>query len=175
MSKNLINALLFLLGLLVCVLAGNGPWFLVVAAVLLAHLLWTSSWRAEGKLLASTLIAGSALDSFMLHLGVFDYDQPRLLLPLWQAGLWLLLGTTFNHCLAWTARPWWRASLFGACYGPLLYAALNLTGAVDFPYGQPATLLLIAGAWAVVLPALHGFAELYRLQLEQSQRVRQRP
>ncbi|WXL24775.1 DUF2878 domain-containing protein [Ectopseudomonas mendocina] len=174
MPKNLVNALLFICGLSVCLLAGGTPWLALVAVALVVHLLWTSRWAAEGKLLASTLIAGSALDSFMLQLGVFDYAEPRQLLPLWQAAMWLLLGTTLNHCLAWSARPWWKASIFGACYGAVVYGLMGLIGNVAYPYGYTKTLLLIAVLWAGVLPALHGFAELYRLQFEQAQRAQRR-
>src|SRR3546814_8987451 len=92
------NALLFLLGWLACMFGGDSPWLLIVAAVLVVHLLWTSSWAAEGKLLLSVFLAGSALDSFLLNLGLFDFGEPRRLIPLWLALTWLLLGTTLNHC-----------------------------------------------------------------------------
>ncbi|KRW62517.1 DUF2878 domain-containing protein [Pseudomonas sp. TTU2014-080ASC] len=171
MSKNLLNALLALIGICACLLAGNSLWLLLVALALLVHLSHTSRWNAEGKLLASTLIAGSALDSFLLQLGVFDYGEPRLLIPQWQAAIWLLLGTTLNHSLGWSARPWWRASLLGACAGPLIYYAAQERGLLSFPYGSLTTLALIALLWAALVPALHGFAALYKLQFEQAQRA----
>ena len=105
--KLLLNALLFQTGWFACVFAARQPWLLAVAALaLLAHFRWVGRWAAEGRLVASVLIAGSALDSFLLQLGVFDFGAERLLVPLWLALLWALLATTLNHCLAWTARPW---------------------------------------------------------------------
>ena len=79
MAKLIVNTLLFQLGWFACVFGGDSLWLLIVAAVLAVHLLWTSSWAAEGKLLVSVFIAGSALDSFLLNLGVFDFGEPRTL------------------------------------------------------------------------------------------------
>lgn len=81
MPKLIANALLFQLGWLVCVFAGDSPWLLVVAVIIGVHLLWVSSWAAEGKLLLSVFLAGSALDSFLLNLGVFDFGEERQLIP----------------------------------------------------------------------------------------------
>ncbi|SDG49859.1 Protein of unknown function [Pseudomonas benzenivorans] len=171
MPKPIVNALLFLLGWLTCVLAGDSPWLLLAGVALAVHLRWTSSWAAEGKLLLSVFLAGSALDSFLLNLGVFDFGTPRRLIPLWLALQWLLLATTLNHCLAWSARPWWRGSLLGAIGGPLSYYAGARIAGVGLPLGSWPTLALLAAIWALVVPVLHGFARLYRAQYEQRQRA----
>ena len=163
--KLLLNALLFQAGWFACVFAAREPWLLAVAALaLLAHFLWVGRWAAEGRLVASVLIAGSALDSFLLQLGVFDFGAERVLVPLWLALLWALLATTLNHCLAWTARPWWLGSLLGAVAGPLSYWAGASIAGVSLPLGSIPTLLLLAGLWALLMPVLHGFAALYREQ-----------
>ncbi len=172
MPRLLANALLFQLGWLVCVFAGDSFWLLAVAAIIAVHLLWVSSWAAEGKLLLSVFLTGSALDSFLLNLGVFDFGEPRQLIPLWLALLWLLLASTLNHCLAWTAQPWWRGSLLGALAAPLSYYAGARLAGVTLPLGTGPTLVILALTWAVVMPVLHGFARLYRAQYEQQLRSR---
>ncbi|MCW2290939.1 hypothetical protein M2262_000989 [Pseudomonas sp. BIGb0408] len=160
MPRNLLNALLFAIGWFACI-AGGGLWLWLVAVIMLVHLLHIGSWQREGKLLVSVFLFGSAVDSFLLQFGLFDFGEPRQLIPLWLALTWLLLGSTLCHCLAWTARPWWRASLLGACLAPLhYYAAASLDG-VNFPYGSAATLILLALMWAAMLPVLHGFARLH--------------
>ena len=116
-------------------------------------------------------LAGSALDSFLLNLGVFDFGTPRRLIPLWLALQWLLLATTLNHCLAWSARPWWRGSLLGAIGGPLSYYAGAKIAGIGLPLGTWPTLALLAAIWALVVPVLHGFVRLYRAQDEQRQRA----
>lgn len=160
MSRNLLNALLFIAGWLACLL-GGGLWLWGVAAALLVHLIWIGSWQREGKLLMSALLFGSAVESFLLQLGVFDFGEPRQLIPLRQALIWLLVGTALCHCLAWTARPWWRASLLGAALALLTYSASLWLGLVRLPYGNAVTLALLAATWAAMLPLLHGFARLY--------------
>ncbi|SHM55568.1 DUF2878 domain-containing protein [Phytopseudomonas punonensis] len=160
MPKTSLNALLFICGWLACLL-GGGPWLWVVAVVLLVHLLHIGSWQREGKLLMSVFLFGSAVDSFLLQLGVFDFGEPRQLVPLNQALTWLLLGTTLCHCLAWTARPLWRASLIGAGFALLSYGASTWLNVMSLPYGNTATLTLLAAIWAAGLPVLHGFARLY--------------
>ena len=160
MPKQIINAALFQLGWFACVL-GGGAWLWLVAAIALIHLLFIGSWQREGKLLASVFLFGSALDSFLLQLGLFDFGEPRQLIPLWLALLWLLLGTTLCHCLRWTAQPWWRGSLLAACCAPLSYYAGAQLSGVSFPLGTLPTLLILALIWAAVLPVLHGFARLY--------------
>jgi hypothetical protein len=174
MVKLIVNTLLFQLGWFACVFSGLSLWLLIVVAGAVAvHLLWTSSWAAEGKLLVTVFIVGSALDSFLLNMGVFDFGEQRTLIPLWLACLWLLMATTLNHCLAWTAQPWWRGSLLGAIGAPLSYYGGAQIAGVGLPYGTWQSLLLIGAIWAVVMPVLHGFAKLYRVQYEQSLRTRQ--
>lgn len=159
MAKPLLNAVLFQLGWFACVLSPQQPWLLLVPLLVLAvHLCWLSSWAAEGKLLLGSLLIGIALDSALLHLGLFDFGQPRLLVPLWLALLWPLLASTLRHCLAWTAHPWWRASLLGATSAPLSYYAGAQLADVALPYGTTITLLLLALIWAAVFPLLHRLA-----------------
>ena len=163
MNKTLVNAVLFQAGWFACVFAAKQPWLLAVPiAALLVHFLWTSSWAVEGRLVASVMLLGSVLDSFLLNIGVLDFGSNSLLLPAWLALLWALMGTTLNHSLAWSARHWWLASLLGGVGGSLSYLAGSRIADVSFPYGQTPTLILLAAIWAVVLPLLHGFARLYR-------------
>jgi hypothetical protein len=160
MPKRLANAALFQLGWFACVLSPQQPWLLLVPLLVLgAHLRWLSSWAAEGQLLLYSLLIGVTLDSALLHLGLFDFGQPRLLVPLWLALLWPLLASTLRHSLAWTARPWWRASLLGAISAPLSYYAGAQLAGVALPYGTPLSLLLLGLLWAAVLPFLQGLAD----------------
>ena len=78
MPKQIANAVLFQLGWFACVLSPQHSWLLAVPLMVLGvHLSWLSSWGAEGKLLLSTLLIGVILDSTLLHLGLFDFGQPR--------------------------------------------------------------------------------------------------
>jgi hypothetical protein len=167
MNKVLVNAVLFQAGWFACVLGATRPWLLLVpVGVLLVHFLWTSSWRAEGRLVASVMLFGGLLDSFLLNIGVLDFGSSSLLLPAWLALLWAVLATTLNHSLLWCASPWWRASLFGAIGGSLSYLGGGRLAGVSFPHGETFTLLLLALIWAAVMPLLNGFAAMYRSKAE---------
>src|SRR5690554_2795574 len=163
-AKNLFNALLFVSGWLACVLGGNSAWLLIPGAALLVHFFHISNWAAEGKLLVSCLLAGAVLDSLMLQMGWLAIRGHEVLAPLWLVLGWALIGTTLNHALRWSARPWWRASLLGAVAGPLLYGVIVQREDVSLTLSLIPGLLLIALAWAIMLPLLHGFAQLYREQ-----------
>ena len=158
MLKQIANAVLFQIGWFACVMGGSSYWLLLAVAVLLVHLLWISSWAAEGKLLLWITALGIVLDSLLMHVGVFGFGNESLLIPLWLIVLWPVLATTLNHCLAWTAQPWWRASLLGATSAPLSYYAGAQLAGVALPYGTATTLLVLALIWAAVFPLLHRLA-----------------
>ena len=155
MLERITNAVLFQIGWLACVLGGNSLWLLVALAVLVIHLRWISSWAAEGRLILSVVILGTAVDSGLRGLGVFEFKDLSPLIPLWLMLLWALLATTLRHCLQWSARPWWLASVLGAVGGALSYCAGGRLAGVQFPYGELPTLIGIGLLWALLFPLLH--------------------
>ncbi|KAA0692381.1 DUF2878 domain-containing protein [Halopseudomonas laoshanensis] len=162
--KLIANALLFQAGWFACVLGGTSVWLLVPLAALIVHFTWISSWAAEGKLVVSVMLAGAALDSFLLQMGVFQFTGEPLLAPLWLVLLWAMLGTTLNHCLAWSAKPLWMACVLGAIAGPFSYFAGAALAEVRLPLGTQLSAVILAICWAIMYPLLHGFAHLYREQ-----------
>lgn len=162
MLKKVFNAALFQLGWFTCVLGGNSAWLLVALAILLVHLRLVGHRHSEGRLLMTVFALGCVLDSALIKFGVFDFGEVGRVIPLWLALLWALLGTTLNHCLAWTARPWWLASLLGAIGGPLSYVAgAHLTN-VQLPLGLWPSVAILGVIWAVVFPLLHWLAAYFR-------------
>ncbi|MFJ7110327.1 DUF2878 domain-containing protein [Pseudomonas sp. NPDC098740] len=159
MLEKLANAALFQLGWFVCVVGGNSLWLLVAVGALVIHLLWISSWEQEGRLILSVVLIGTAVDSALRWLGVFEFMDLPPLIPLWLMLLWALLATTLRHCLLWSAEPWWRASLLGAVGGPLSYYAGGQLAGVQFPYGHLPTLIGIGLLWALLFPLLHFMAQ----------------
>jgi hypothetical protein len=86
-----------------------------------------------------------------------------VLIPIWLALLWPLLATTLNHCLAWSARPWWLASVLGAIGGPVSYYAGTQLATVSLPLGFWTSMLILAAVWVVVFPLLHWLAQYFRV------------
>ncbi|AZE76572.1 DUF2878 domain-containing protein [Pseudomonas synxantha] len=158
MLKPLANAVLFQCGWFACVLGGDSLWLLVGVAVLGIHCLWISSPTDDGMLIVKVTLAGTLLDTLLRTLGVFHFSEPGPMVPFWLMLLWALLATTLRHCLAWSARPWWFASLLGAVGGPLSYYAGSQLAGVSFGYATPATLIGLALLWATLFPLLHGLA-----------------
>lgn len=158
MLKQIANAVLFQIGWFACVLGGNSYWLLIPAGVLLIHLLWISSWKAEGKLLLWITGLGTVLDSVLMLLGVFDFGSQGWLIPLWLILLWAVLGTTLRHCLAWTAKPLWLASVLGAIGGPMSYYAGSQLADVQLPLGLWPSMVLLAVLWAVVFALLQSLS-----------------
>lgn len=165
MRTPVINAALFVVGVIACLIGGPGLW--LAGALVAVHVFWLSSWRAEGKLLISVMLLGCALDSFALHIGLFDYGKLQRLAPVEHALLWLLLATTLNHCLAFTAQPAWRASLAGTLIAPAFYGALHQFNGLHSSLATGLMLMVMSALWALLWPLLHGFARLYREQYRQ--------
>ncbi|SDX26612.1 Protein of unknown function [Pseudomonas syringae] len=158
MLKSVANALLFQIGWFACVLGGNSYWLLIAVAVLAIHFVWISSWAAEGRLVITATLVGVLLDSVLMTLGVFDFGISGYVLPLWLALLWAVMATTLNHCLAWTARPLWRAAVLGAIGGPMSYYAGSQLAQVHLPLGVWPSMLLLGLVWAGVFPLLQWLA-----------------
>jgi len=158
MLKNLLNAVLFQIGWFACVLGGNSFWLLVPIAILLVHLWLIGTWRTEGRLLMAVFALGCVLDSALVKIGLFDFGEAGRVIPLWLALLWPLLATTLRHCLAWTARPWWLASILGAIGGPASYVAGSHLTYVQLPLGVWPSALILAAIWAVVFTGLQWLA-----------------
>lgn len=158
MLKTLTNAALFQIGWFICV-AGNSPlWLAVPVVFLIVHLLWIAD-RGELALIIKVTLIGTLLDSLLMVSGVFLFAQHTgFLIPAWLILLWALLATTLRHCLAWTAKPWWLASLLGAVSAPLSYYAGSKLAGVDFPHGQSITLIGLGILWAGVFPLLQAVA-----------------
>jgi hypothetical protein len=163
MLKPLVNAVLFQCGWFACVLGGDSRWLLVAVAALAVHLLWISSWSREGQVILAVTLLGTLIDTSLRSFGVFHFSLPGPLIPLWLMVLWALLATTLRHCLAWSARPWWRASLLGAVGGPLSYYAGSQLAGVSFGYGTAPTVIGLALLWGLLFPVLLGLPYTARL------------
>ncbi|MCE9788466.1 DUF2878 domain-containing protein [Shewanella chilikensis] len=100
-------------------------------------------------------VIGIALDA-MLHLGgVFEFDSPSRLLPLWLCCLWGHFAATLGVSLAWLGDlPRWQQALFGAVGGAGSYLAAFKLEAVAWPLGQSATFSLLILIWSLLLPLL---------------------
>lgn len=112
------------------------------------------SMKAFNAVLIPAVI-GIVLDA-MLHLGgVFEFDSPSRLLPLWLCCLWGHFAATLGVSLAWLRDlPKWQQALFGAVGGAGSYLAAFRLEAVAWPLGQSVTFSLLIIIWSLLLPLL---------------------
>ncbi|MCE9780200.1 DUF2878 domain-containing protein [Shewanella algae] len=100
-------------------------------------------------------VIGIALDAMLHRGGVFEFDSPSRLLPLWLCCLWGHFAATLGVSLAWLRDlPKWQQALFGAVGGAGSYLAAFRLEAVAWPLGQSATFSLLILIWSLLLPLL---------------------
>jgi hypothetical protein len=150
-TSSLVSLLLFKLSWVLLVVWQDS---LLLAALLLQGIcLWLHP-AAPRFLLARVLplaLTGIALDQLLVSCGVFLFPAGHL--PGWLLLLWLAFGLVLTQGLRILQElRWWNQSLLGGLGGPLSYAAGQQFGAVDFGLTLPATLLLLALCWALLLP-----------------------
>ncbi len=154
------NLVLFQAGWLACVLgAARGyPWAgtVAVAAIVVAHLSWSSRPGAEVRLLAVCGLAGILFDGLLLASGWVTFPNgwwlPGLA-PYWMLAMWLLFGTTLNLSIAWLRDRPALAATFGAIGGPLAYLGGEKLGGISLTAPFLALIALAVG-WGVVTPTL---------------------
>jgi hypothetical protein len=163
MRPVLLDAVLFQLGWIACVAGGNSG--ALLAALLVLPLHWALVSRDAREWLFAIVLgsAGLAVDLAWQAAGALHFAQTvGGVLPPWLAVLWLLFALALFHSLAWLqGRPLLAASC-GALAGPVTYLAGLRLGAAESALAPVQLALLMAPAWAVLLPALAETARLAR-------------
>lgn len=150
--KPLINALLFQLCWLACVIGGD---YWALAALLLMVIIH-GSWMVEaGKLIDEVSILlplislGIAFDTSLMQLGWLGFNNHNSeVIPFWLMALWLAFACTLFHSLkAVISRPW-LACVFGLSGAPWSYFLGDKLGSVEVTTNG---LIAIGVFWAVLL------------------------
>lgn len=150
----LTNALLIEFGWYVCVVFGNAAALLYVVCALIVHFSYVSQSAGEWRFIFLVAAAGTLLDTFLMHAGVFQWPEQAVLIPFWLIALWVLFSMSFNHCLKWLRQKPWLALVLGMVFGPVNYlAGIELSGG-DMPLGFLATTAILMLVWMLLLPAL---------------------
>jgi hypothetical protein len=159
--SKVINVVLYQLGWFSCVF-GAALGFPIGGAVgalalVIVHLLLTDARKAELQLLLAACLLGVAVDSLQQAAGLFTFkSDPRwpLWLPLWVFVIWAQFATLFRFALHWLSGRYLLAALFGTIGGPLAYWGGIRLGAATFGDSPQLTLIILASAWALVMPLL---------------------
>jgi hypothetical protein len=160
MKSILINAAVFQVGWLCCVLAGayHLPWVGTATALLIViwHVLGASDGQKELTLVLIVVGIGAIWDSLLVYAGLLQYPSGTLVsgtAPHWIVAMWALFATTLNVSLRWLKYRPLPGAMLGAVSGPAAYYAGYKLGGVQFT-NMDAALLALAGGWAVLMPLL---------------------
>lgn len=141
---------------------GQNQWLWVGICLLLASLAWSPKRHDDLRLWPLALL-GFAGDLALSYAGVFAFEQT----PFWLATIWLGFVFTLNHSMQWLNKVSLLAQAgVGALAGSLSYMAGYRLGAVDLPYGQWLSAIMLAVYWAALLPTLLLFS--HRLHVVRS-------
>lgn len=136
----------------------QGLWFLLVLggdAYVIFALGWflfhyvSYSEPQEKRLLPIYAVLGILMDGCLKAFGVYQFSNDAWPIPLWLLALWLIFPTTLSHGLrwCWSGKLWILiASAFGAA---LTYVGGATLGDLEFPFGEPVTVMTLTACWAL--------------------------
>ena len=160
MKAIIVNAAVFQIGWLCCVLAGANhlPWLGTLTALLIVawHVSHAHRPRNELLLILSAGAIGAIWDSLLVYAGWLQYPSGTLIegtAPHWIIAMWLLFATTLNVSFRWLKDRLLLAALLGAFAGPAAYFAGYKLGGVQITEFTTAMTALALG-WAVFMPLL---------------------
>jgi hypothetical protein len=149
----LINAALFQLTWFSAVLGGaaDQPWWgLAALSCLVVFSLRGASFRADVAIAVFLVVVGWLLQLLWVELGVLVY--PDVGVPAWIPILWVGVGLTVNHSLAWFQRYPFCVAALAAVAAPLCYLGGEQLGAVVVP--DPLRLIWVSLSWLVLFYAV---------------------
>ena len=136
----------------------QGLWFLLVLggdAYVIFALGWflfhyvSYSEPQEKRLLPIYAVLGILMDGCLKAFGIYQFSNDAWPIPLWLLALWLIFPTTLSHGLrwCWSGKLWILiASAFGAA---LTYVGGATLGDLEFPFGEPVTVMTLTACWAL--------------------------
>lgn len=127
----------------------------LVAAIVSLNVAWHRQRSLELGLVLLVATIGTLLDTGLIHAGVYSpVGFEGGLCPFWITMLWANFATTLRGSLRWLQDRWLASMLLGGIGGPLSYGAAARLHAAQIHEPVWLGYAVLAGAWAVVLPAV---------------------
>lgn len=158
----LVNALMFQLGWLLCVLFGSPIAVLVTTLAVVLHIQWVRDRKRESTFLLLCLGIGFVTDLLLIQTGVLITGSA--VPPLWLSCLWVLFGTTVGYALRVFHGRLWLCIVAGGLSAPLSYYGGARLADVGLMSPAWLSLLIIGAVWALVFPLLIHFYSVNRLK-----------
>jgi hypothetical protein len=161
LSSHFVNFVFFQTLWFACILGAARGLVWPGLLLLLCFMMW-QLWpgrRAPGDigLILICAAAGLVLDTLWIRFGLIRFNTPVPYAdwaPLWIIMLWITLGMTLNHSMAWMRRYLWASVALGAIGSPLSYLAGSRLGAAELPTDLTWPMVSFGLSWGLLMPAL---------------------
>lgn len=147
-----LNAAVFQLAWLACVIGGSLVAIAVTLAVVALHLKTVPARKREFMFLTRCAVIGFICDLALIQAGVMNSGGN--LPPLWLTSLWVLFGTTVGYALRFFHGRLVLGIIGGGVFAPLSYFGGARLADVSLLEPVWAALLIIGLLWAVIFPLL---------------------
>jgi hypothetical protein len=147
------NLLGFNLSWLILVIYGNT--FSVLALIWLAiHFYLITQKKAEITLIILVTILGIIIDTSLLHLGVFSFENAYVI-PFWLIVLWACFAATVRHSLSFLDNSKVLQFLCGFVFPPISYIGGASLSAVTLNHSLIETYALLAAIWGPLMVIIY--------------------
>ena len=140
------NVLLFQATWFACV-AGGVWWGLAALSAMIGFSWWVGRLAADAAVALAAAGIGACLDTLWIYAGVLNFFG-AVFAPAWIVMLWIGVGLSVNHSLAFFKSRPLLGGLLAAVAAPVCYLSGEALGAVIVP--DPALLGAISAVWFVL-------------------------
>ena len=149
-----INAVLFNVAWLFCVLGGNQVALATAATLLVIHLLFIAPAWSEVLLLMMLAALGIAIDTLWFVSGVLVNADGSEMVPVWLCALWICFSTTCAHCFTFLHERLLLAAVLGGVFGTSSYWVGVSLSEVSLGVSPFVALCALAAVWALLFPGM---------------------
>ncbi|WP_460241123.1 DUF2878 domain-containing protein [Aurantivibrio infirmus] len=151
--RKLLNILFFQIAWFSCLLLEENWSLLITATILFLHQLLIVRNTKEWLFIFTVAFLGVVADSLFSLVGVLNFSEKGILIPIWLACIWLVFATTLNHSFIWLKNNLFLAAVLGAIGGPMSYFAGTKLSDVSFSSSFWDSLLFLMVFWAIFFPS----------------------
>ncbi|WP_028118027.1 DUF2878 family protein [Ferrimonas senticii] len=133
-------------------IVGGGEWLLAQWLLLLGNLALIGFQGCKQALLIAA--AGLLLDGLFTHFGLFIFNRPFTVIPLFLLVLWLHFALMVSLLLSKLPKQFYKLAALMALMGAWGYIAAALLNAVQLQPSLPIAAIIIGVGWAFWLSPL---------------------
>ncbi len=154
LQRNIINAILFQLGWLICVISTNTWAVISTSLILIIHFKYIQRTYTEWRIFVIALLIGFIFDTLLLQADILVTPNEQIFQPIWLTCLWALFASTIGHSLAWLRQRIALSAFIGAIFGPLAYKSGAYLVGIQLDLSVLLHLITLSLGWAIIFPVL---------------------